>query len=48
MTSVTGDTISAFAGPALGVKRGAGVKEVLDRHTAIRLVRDIARDAGHV
>ena len=42
MTTMTGDTIAAFAGPALGVKNGSSLDQVLARHPAIRSERRIA------
>jgi hypothetical protein len=42
MTAMTGDTIAAFAGPALGVKNGSGLDQVIARHPAIRSERRIA------
>jgi hypothetical protein len=42
MTAMTGDTISAFVGPALGVKGGASLNDVLAAHPRIRLDRRIA------
>jgi len=42
MTTMTGDTIAAFAGPALGVKNGNSLDQVLARHPAIRSERRIA------
>ncbi len=36
MTAMTDDTIAAFAGPALGVKNGSGLDQVIARHPAIR------------
>jgi dienelactone hydrolase len=42
MTAMTGDTIAAFAGPALGVKNGSSLDQVLARHPAIRSERRIA------
>jgi dienelactone hydrolase len=36
MTAMTGDAISAFVGPALGVKGGASVAQALARHPSIR------------
>ena len=42
MTTMTGDTIAAFAGPALGVKNGSSLDQILARHPAIRSERRIA------
>lgn len=42
MTAMTDDTITAFAGPALGVKNGSSLDQVLARHPAIRSDRRIA------
>jgi dienelactone hydrolase len=42
MTAMTGDTIAAFAGPALGVKNGNSLDQVIARHPAIRSERRIA------
>jgi predicted dienelactone hydrolase len=42
MTAMTGDTISAFVGPALGVKNGIGLDQVIARHPTIRSERRIA------
>jgi predicted dienelactone hydrolase len=42
MTAMTGDTISAFVAPALGVANAGTEGQVLDRHTALRLERQIA------
>ena len=42
MTTMTGDTIAAFAGPALGVKNGNSLDQVIARHPAIRSERRIA------
>lgn len=42
MTTMTDDTIAAFAGPALGVKNGSSLDQVLTRHPAIRSERRIA------
>ena len=39
MTSMTGDAISAFVGPALGVRNGETLDHVLTRHSAIRSER---------
>ncbi len=46
MTAMTGDTISAFVGPALGVKGGRSLKEVLAAHPGIRQERRIAAKAA--
>ena len=42
MTAMTDDTIAAFAGPALGVKNGSSLDQVIARHPAIRSERRIA------
>ncbi|HZT86166.1 MAG TPA: hypothetical protein VE984_12235, partial [Gaiellaceae bacterium] len=42
MTAMTDDTITAFAGPALGVKNGNSLDQVIARHPAIRSERHIA------
>jgi hypothetical protein len=42
VTAMTGDTIAAFAGPALGVKNASSLDHVLARHPAIRSERRIA------
>ena len=36
MTSMTGDTISAFVGPTLGIKSGQSLDEVVASHTNVR------------
>jgi hypothetical protein len=41
MTAMTGDTIDAFAAPALGVAGAPTVNQVLARHRAIRADRRI-------
>jgi len=46
MTAMTGDTIAAFVGPALGVKGGRSLKEVLAAHPGIRQERRIAAKAA--
>jgi predicted dienelactone hydrolase len=46
MTAATGDTISAFVGPALGVKDGRTLDDVLAAHPGIRLERQIAAKAA--
>ena len=46
MTATTGDTISAFVGPALGVKDGRSLNDVLAAHPGIRLERRIAAKAA--
>jgi dienelactone hydrolase len=46
MTAATGDTISAFIGPALGVKDGRSLNDVLAAHPGIRLERRIAAPAA--
>jgi len=45
MTAMTGDTIAAFVGPALGVKSGQ-LNDVLAAHPGIRLERRIAAKAA--
>ena len=42
MTSMTGDTISAFVGPALGASPDLSIDQALGRHSAIRAERRIA------
>ena len=42
MTSMTGDTISAFVGPALGIKNARSLDEVVARHPGIRFASPIA------
>lgn len=42
MTAMTGDAISAFAGPALGVKNGSSLDQVIARHPTIQSERRIA------
>ena len=42
MTTMTDDTIAAFAGPVLGVKNGSSLDQLLARHPAIRSERRIA------
>ena len=42
MTSMTGDAISAFVGPALGVEPDRSIDQALGRHPAIRAERRIA------
>ncbi len=42
MTTMTDDTIAAFAGPALGVKNGSSLDQVIARHPAIRSERRVA------
>jgi len=37
MTAMTGDTIAAFVGPALGVERGSTLDDVLAAHPGVRL-----------
>ena len=44
MTSMTGDAISAFVGPALGVKGGHTLGEVLADHPGIRLEAGAGRE----
>jgi hypothetical protein len=46
MTAMTGDTIAAFVGPALGVKGGRNLDAVLAAHPGIRLERRIAATAA--
>jgi predicted dienelactone hydrolase len=46
MTATTGDTISAFVGTALGVKRGRSLSDVLAAHPGIRQERRIAAKAA--
>jgi hypothetical protein len=43
---MTGDTIAAFVGPALGVKGGRSLNDVLAAHPGIRLERRIAAKAA--
>jgi hypothetical protein len=42
MTAMTGDTIAAFVGPALGVNRGRPLSDVVAAHPGLRLQRRIA------
>ncbi len=42
MTSMTGDTISAFVGPALGAGPDRSIDQALSRHSSIRAERRIA------
>ncbi len=42
MTAMTGDMISAFVGPTLGVTNGTSLEEVIARYSAIRSDRRIA------
>jgi hypothetical protein len=42
MTSMTGDTISAFVGPALGAKGGPTLTQDLARHPGVQLDHRIA------
>jgi hypothetical protein len=42
MTAMTGDMISAFVGPSLGVGSGSGFEQVIARSSAIRSDRRIA------
>ena len=42
MTAMTGDMISAFVGPALGVTNGTSLDQVISRHPAIRSDRRLA------
>jgi dienelactone hydrolase len=44
MTTMTGDTISAFVGPALGVRHATSLDQVLARHPTIRSDRRIAAE----
>jgi predicted dienelactone hydrolase len=37
MTSMTGDAVSAFVAPALGVEHAGGLENVVDRHPRMRL-----------
>jgi dienelactone hydrolase len=46
MTSMTGNTISAFVGPALGVKNGTSLGDVLDAEKTIQLERRIPANAA--
>jgi dienelactone hydrolase len=46
MTATTADTISAFVGPALGVKGERSLNDVLAAHSRIRLERRIAAKAA--
>jgi dienelactone hydrolase len=46
MTAMTGDTISAFVAPALGVEHGRSLGDVLAAHPGIRLERRVAARAG--
>jgi len=46
MTAMTGDTIAAFVGPALGVKGGRSLNDVLAAHPGTRLERRIAAKAA--
>jgi predicted dienelactone hydrolase len=46
MTAMTGDTNAAFVGPALGVKGGRSLNDVLAAHPGIRLERRIAVKAA--
>jgi dienelactone hydrolase len=46
MTAMTGDTIAAFVGPALGVKGGRSLNAVLAADPGIRLERRIAAKAA--
>jgi predicted dienelactone hydrolase len=43
MTSMTGDTISAFVGPALGIKSGRSLVDVIASHPSIRSESRIVR-----
>ena len=42
MTAMTGDMISAFVGPSLGVTTGPSLEQVIARHSAIRSDRRVA------
>ena len=42
MTTMTGDTVSAFVGPSLGVTNPGSFDQVIARHSAIRSDRRIA------
>jgi dienelactone hydrolase len=42
MTAVTGDAVSAFVGPALGVGNGSSLDQVIARHPTIQSERRIA------
>jgi hypothetical protein len=42
MTAMTGDLISAFVGPSLGVVDGSSLDQVIARHSTIRSDRRIA------
>jgi hypothetical protein len=44
MTSMTGDTISAFVGPALGIKSGRSLGDVLASHPGIRSEPRVGRE----
>jgi predicted dienelactone hydrolase len=46
MTAMTGDTIAAFVGPALGVKDGRSLNDVLAAHRGIRQERRITAKAA--
>jgi predicted dienelactone hydrolase len=46
MTAMTGDTISAFVGPTLGVKGGRSLTDVLAADSGVRLERRIAAKAA--
>jgi hypothetical protein len=46
MTAMTGDTIAAFVGPALGVKGGRSLNDVLAAHPGVRLDRRTAPKAA--
>ena len=46
MTAMTGDTIAAFVGPALGVEGARSLDAVLTAHPGIRLERRIAAQAA--
>jgi dienelactone hydrolase len=48
MTATTGDTISAFVGPALGVKGGPSLNDVLAAHPGLRLDRRLAAKTATV
>jgi hypothetical protein len=46
MTAMTGETIAAFVGPALGVTRGRTLNDALAAHPDVRLERRIAAKAA--
>ena len=45
MTAMTGDTISAFVGPALGVNNAPSLDQILALHPTIRSDRRLAAEA---